>query len=66
MRIENVEGIPIHNMRKENCSLLTLGFFCIDLECGLEAEKIQQKSKVTGLYLSQLTQAIKTSLNANL
>ena len=52
-------------MRRENCFLATHGFFCLDLECGLEAEDFQQKSEVTGVYLSQLTQAIKTSLNAS-
>lgn len=64
MRIEKVKSIPIYNMPNENCSFATHGFFCLDFECGMEAEDFQHKSKVTGIYLSQLTQAIKTSLNA--
>lgn len=65
MLLEKVEGVQIHDVRGQECSFSTTGFFLLDMDTKLAAEDFNERNKVVGTFLPQLADAIKAKLNAS-
>ncbi|KAK6334500.1 hypothetical protein TWF730_003714 [Orbilia blumenaviensis] len=65
MRLDKIEGIDIDDVRGQNCSLATNGFFLLNLGSTITAEDFDDRSKVTQSFFPQLAGAVKSSLGAS-
>lgn len=64
MQLDKVEGISIDDVRHEQCSLDTNGFFLLPLQTKMTAGDFEERAKVTKLFLPQLAHAVKSTLGA--
>ncbi|KAM0441229.1 hypothetical protein ACHAPT_000536 [Fusarium lateritium] len=64
MQLDKIEDISIDDVRHEQCSLDTNGFFLLNVDARMTAQDFEERPKVTKLFLPRLAHAVKSSLGA--
>lgn len=64
MKLNKVAEVPIHDVRHEECSLATNGFFLMKLDPRMSLDDFKDTSKIEARFLPTIARAVKVSVNA--